>query len=478
MNSRILILLALMSAAPTVVDAAPVENISGYTFMRIPTVSQELTHSRRYSPQKGPLLNGSLACEYWYSHAPESPKTGIYFGATQHPEQQELISIGTESALLAGNADCENNGLVKTVPGTGNTATLALASKPYFTHTGVALSYRQKLTLFTPLAFTTTVLFESMTTNLGLSTVRNTESLEGSLMNYLTGIYESDTSGKAQLKLRKGLLSEHDATKAGISAISLAVSKELISLPRFSADGTLTYTLPVATPQEAKQLFAPQVGTNGHHAIEATLDLTGHVWHSSKATFSLLGGGSLSYEFPGKESRLLTLDDGIPFGQYRLSTNRQAIANQPLIPVANLLSPEISYTPGLSYSVWGGMSIRYQAFSLRLLWHSLHRETETARIAPSALVGFPILLPNAEYDTALPASDQLNMTSPIHTRHVVTTKSLTPAIDTQVLSGRIMWRTKIWKIPFGCGGGGSIPVITPPFVPKTYTVFVNFELSF
>lgn len=483
-----MIVSALCALTSSGTHAAPALLTSerGHTFYRFPLATNELQRVRRFSPHKGPWLNASLSADYWYTYGAPSRNTALFLGSAASSSEGELISLGSASAVTLGNADAENNSFVRSAPGVGNSAALKLGAKPRFSHQGIAFSYRQKLTFLGNCALTLMGTLESMTTNLGLATREGTEITSEYLTEYFGGYYMSTSPGHAQARLRRAKLPDHqktltgvgDLTATGLGDFSVSLSKELIGLARFATDGFLTLYIPLTQPQTGEYLYAPQLGQNGHAAGEAGLELTGHIWHGKKLTVSVTTGGSLKYALARRESRILTAPRAGAWSQYMLVANEVRGADQPLVPLANLLERGAIYAPGFTASAWGGLACIWENISFRLLWHYERTAAETGRFSRADYVDVRFSIPGPEYDTSIADEEQRDALALTLTRADLSlAESLMPIRERHTLGGRCMWRSNLWKIPCACGIGFSSTLIPAAFDHPTHTLFCAVELS-
>lgn len=450
--------------------------------------------AHNHDDDRAPFLDGTLRVTGLYEQMLSSTAAGRFVGTQPSDGEYTFIHINTAASVAANQADTTNNLFVHADPdGGGNDLTTKLTSKPSYTFYGLQLDYDQYLPILGGWYLGLQMPIVDCRTNLNIAAVDSTQHTPGDLLTYFAGLYYSDTAKRAQEKLTHGIFDTVNRQYSGASQINVGLRKVLWCTSRIQFDTTLHLTIPMISPTKSTHLFAPTLGSNGHWDT----GISGHagfkLWNKYNNSMSINARGFAGYTLGAKEQRTVALHPTLtvaPFGHYALLTSTQATADTALRPAANLLSQNITITPGFHYEATGTLNWRGKELGIELGYTFNGREAESAgsftwsddtyAVAGSAYDTSQTFAAQSETENALVsiATAQGGGHTYLQKADLSIDQALLPRITAHQIWATATYATYLGSLPFHLRAGISGNVAGNTWRGRAFSAWASAQLTF
>lgn len=246
-------------------------------------------------------------------------------------------------------------------------------------------------------------------------------------------------------------------------------------------------TVPTGNRPHGEYLFEPIYG-NGHHvALGANVDAGAKLWDHKHASISLHGGMQYRYLFEATEVRTASVqgivNDGGPLvklAHYALAA-KNGQQNQPLFPLANVLTRDMRVKPGSQLEGLLDLSFQNKHFVIDLGYNMFWKDQESAWLKKGLEEGIYGVAKN-NYD----ATELFNSTNPaqkplvalLSNKFINGDTAKTPAPFTHKVFGSVGYKCSCESVSSFLGLGGSYEFVDSNAAIENYALWAKLCLSF
>ena len=161
----------------------------------------------------------------------------------------------------------------------------------------------------------------------------------------------------------------------GVSDIDFGIGYIFLNQDAYHASVAAALTFPTSRTK-GEYLFEPTYGNGHHFAIGGDIDLWLRLFGNNNHNLKLKASGKVRYLMEGTEKRTLAIK-GREWSQYLLLGK---VGQDQLVPAANVLTTDVSVTPGTQFDGILGLGYQYGGFCCDLGYEMYGRERTSVHL--------------------------------------------------------------------------------------------------
>lgn len=321
------------------------------------------TWHRRLHKRADAQYNGSLQIVGFYQESTNKGELGDYFGFNwHHKEGQEIKNeIGVANTTLYPKILLNSRFIMHDYHNEYDPLLANYKFRPYQEVYGARFEWHQDLDkILDGLFFRVTTPLVDVRNHMDLTNlVADTkEIIPGSspektnFLDFLSGKLENVADHNKQAPLKNAKINDGSHSTTGFADVELMLGYTAIQKSKTKLDLSVSMIVPTGNTPDGKYIFEPICG-NGHHwgvGFGVDFDLT--LWERENKSVEFMVVGKYQFLFEGTEKRTINFKWPFPGPQELASANYYLLggevgqAEQPLFPMANVLTRKLTVRPG------------------------------------------------------------------------------------------------------------------------------------
>jgi hypothetical protein len=309
---------------------------------------------------------------------------------------------------------------------------------------------------------------------------------KGRYINEDAGVTK-EIGGNLQTNLKKAKIEDEKST-CGFADIDIVLGYKAFDEKKYQIKLDLGLTIPTNNEINGSHIFEPVRGNGGHWAFGGGLDAQIDIWKSKNQnwTIRLINVYNYRYLFKNSQTRTLPLERTITvattqnnFSQYYLLGKVSTLADQPLIPAANILTTHVDVTPGSQLEALLSLDFIYKNFVFDFGYNPYFREHEALELRGNPFGNDQYGVAQVSFNT----NNAFDETDAVE-NHLLTIHDLdlgaasTPALFSHKLFGGLGWAKTTKNYSALVGIGGSYEFATTNCDLETWALWAKLGVSF